>query len=152
MWPFSKIIAPIFQPAFVFPSSSTAIDKFVTYTLASGLVNFGTLIDACADFDAGRTDESAVADLQMHLVERRVLTDWQCNKLKNGQFKGFYLDGYCLLSQIGKTDRLCIYSAREVTTGKIVALDVTPLSIDPIKDGKIHYKVRDLDEAQSAGE
>lgn len=146
MWPFLKKtkLSSLYPPTFVFPQTAAKIDKFLTCALASGLIGFSELRDACAGFDTSRTDDDAVNDLRNHLAAQDTLTEWQCEKLRQGKFKGFFLDGYCLLRQLGKTENLCIYLGREVSTGKLVELDITPLPIDPVKDGRIHYTVREI--------
>ena len=150
MWPFSKgneSRQPQTYRPLEFTGASTGIDKFMTLALASGLVHFSQLRDACADFDTNRTDDKTVDELCNLLVNLGLITRWQCDKLRQGKFKGFFLDGYLLLRQLGKSETISIYLCREVATDKLHVMDVVPAPIDPIKDGKIYYTVREYVEA-----
>lgn len=132
------------QPGLQFTSSSSDIDKFLALTLASGIASFATLQAACTDFDTSRTDEKAVIDLFKHLAAKKVLTDWQINKLHAGKYKGFFIDDYCMLMQIGKGSTTSTYLAKDWGTGKQVALVVKPPTISPWVDGRPDYLARDL--------
>ncbi len=132
------------RPSVEFTSASSHIDKFLALTLASGLASFATLQTACADFDTTRTDERAVIDLTKHLAAKKVLTDWQIEKLRIGKYKGFYLEDYCMLMQIGKDESTATYLAYDCRTGERVALVVTPPMVSPWVDGKPVYVAREL--------
>src|SRR6476620_5223771 len=127
-----------------FSTQSTEIDRFLTFVLLSGLCSFASLSNACSDFDTKRTDEVAVADLSSHLVRKKLLTEWQCWKLLAGKWKGFFLDGYRLLDQIGKDAVSSSYLVETVSTGRRMAMVVTPPGLDPNYDGRIHYEIREL--------
>jgi hypothetical protein len=148
LWDFlrSRSVRPAPAPA------PKEIDAFTKLIAKSGLVTKVEFQTACADFKLNSNSINALDQLCAHLTAKGLLTSWQCEKLRAGKWKGFFLDGYCLLGQIGKTNRLCIYSAREVSTGKLFAMDITPLLIDPIKDGKIHYTIREISEDPKSGE
>ncbi len=108
------------------------------------------LNEACADCDADRTTASALDNVFAHLPSKGVLTKWQCDKLRTGRWKGYFLDGYCFLCQLSKDMTTSTYLCKEMATGKRVAMAVTPPALDPVKDGKIHYTVREITEESQA--
>jgi hypothetical protein len=73
------------------------------------------------------------------LVASDHLTIWQCNKLRMGKWKGFYLDCYVLLEQVGKDDEYCYYKARDTRDGNLVRMRITPMV--RAKGPGIEYKV-----------
>ncbi|MFO0788279.1 MAG: hypothetical protein U0805_02410 [Pirellulales bacterium] len=72
------------------------------------------------------------------LISSNRLTAWQCNKLLVGKWKGFYLDHFVLLDQIGKDSDYSYYKARNTTDGKMVRLSITPVNRT---NGRIEYRV-----------
>ncbi|MCI0335268.1 MAG: hypothetical protein L0228_18825 [Planctomycetes bacterium] len=122
---------------------STQIDEFLALVLASGLVDEAALSEACADLYVDRADPEAVDALCRYLIANDTLTEWQCDKLRKKKWKGFWLDEYCLLKQLGKGDMTSTYLAKERTTGKRVALVVTPPMVSPWVDGPI-YRVEEV--------
>jgi hypothetical protein len=62
------------------------------------------------------------------LVAAGHITTWQCEKLRKGQWKGFYdLAGFVLLDNLGNDDSTFgYYLARDTTSGELVCLKVTP--------------------------
>jgi hypothetical protein len=74
-------------------------------------------------------------------VGERVLTPWQCEKLRNGQRKGFFLDNYALLDAIGHDDRNNYYLGRDTQSGQFVRIIVTQPR--HAKSAQIEYRVDD---------
>jgi hypothetical protein len=105
---------------------STDVDRFLALVLASGLADQTSLCEACADFKVDRTRPDAVDSLCSHLIANYTLTEWQCHKLRNWKWKGFWMDNYCLLRQVGKTATTATYLAKESSSGRKVLLVVTP--------------------------
>jgi hypothetical protein len=68
-----------------------------------------------------------------------------------GKFKGFFLDGYCLLKQIGKGLTTSTYLVREVKTGQLMAMVVTPPPAAPW-DGRIHYEIKEIPDESVSGD
>lgn len=62
------------------------------------------------------------------LVATNRLTAWQCDNLQKGRWKGFYLDNYLLLEQIGKDQEFGYYKARDARDGALVTMVVTPVN------------------------
>ncbi len=60
------------------------------------------------------------------LVATNLFTEWQCDKLRMGKWKGFYLGNYLILEHISKDCEFAHYKARDTRTGKLVRMTVTP--------------------------
>jgi hypothetical protein len=82
----------------------------------------------------------AVNQFCRFLIDASVVTEWQCEKLKAGKWKGFYLDEYVLLEQVGKDRTTSSYRARDVRDGTRVCLVITPTTLAPY----IQYGWNDL--------
>ena len=74
------------------------------------------------------------------LVAINAVTAWQCDKLKAGKFKGFYLDDYVLLEHSGKGADYSSYKSRDTRNGNIVNLVIRPRPVNET-GGKIEYRV-----------
>jgi eukaryotic-like serine/threonine-protein kinase len=131
---------------------ATQIDKFLELVIRSGLLDSSVLRDVYLGFDTRRNDADSLNQLCAHLIALKSLTPWQCEKLRQGKFKGFFLDGYCLLSRLSVDETTSTYLCKEVATGNRVAMAVTSPLLDPVKDGKIHYTIREIAEESQAGD
>ena len=64
------------------------------------------IVELAREFESDSGGGIAKADLITNfcrfLIDKNVVTAWQCDKLKAGKYKGFYLDDYVLLEQVGK--------------------------------------------------
>ena len=116
---------------------STDVDQFLALVLASGLVDQADLREACSDFQADRRKASALDALCRHLLSKETLTQWQCEKLRKGKWKGFFLHDYCLMGHLSVADKTSTYLARETGTGKLVAITITAPDL-------INYQVSEL--------
>jgi hypothetical protein len=85
-----------------------------------------------------RNDKDAVNQFGEFLVSTGSITEWQCNKLKAGKWKGFLLDDYLLLDNVGKDQTTVSYKARDISDGSIVRLVVSPFNQAV---GKTEYRV-----------
>jgi hypothetical protein len=123
------------------------IDKFLTCVQASGLLSVDELKIAFSEFGQGNQTELCDSDLIAlcdYLIKNYRLTLWQCAKLLNGQYKGFYLDHYKILDDIGIAGSISFYLAEDTIKKRKVRLRITPPTIIPLKEGKPHYEVEDL--------
>ena len=93
--------------------------------LASHLLGPLEIQSACSDFAPGGTADR-LDSLCSHLISKLVLTRWQCDKLRQGRYKGFRLDKYLLLDYLGSEGMISTFLARDVTTGMQVTLAVAP--------------------------
>jgi eukaryotic-like serine/threonine-protein kinase len=107
-------------------------DRFVALSLASGLVRFSHLSEVCSEFDTDRTDGGALTEFCELLIEKHLMTRWQCDKLRAGKWKGFIMDDYRLLGPAGSHGVTSNqYLAEDVSTGKQVTLSVQYRKIAP---------------------
>ena len=116
-------------------------DKFLKVLLASGLLNADEVRHACAGLNLDSADEDALELLCSHLVCHGWLTKWQCDKLRDGKYKGFFHEDYKLIGHLGVDGNTNTYLAEKVRSGQWVGLRVTPLSAG---GGAIQYEVVDL--------
>ena len=65
------------------------------------------------------------------LISTNRITEWQCDKLRMGKWKGFYLDNYLILEHVGKDYSHSYYKARDTRDGKLVRMAVTPIEHPP---------------------
>jgi hypothetical protein len=131
-WRWRRTSTAPFRPTFSFAPIGNEIDRFLGLLLASGIAHFSELWDVCSDFDFHRNDSNALADLCTHLIAKQVVTAWQCDKLKSGKWKGFYLDGYKLLGPTNSEEPAGPkFLAVDVTTGQQVTLVVKRLKAPP---------------------
>jgi hypothetical protein len=110
----------------------------------SSLASPSQLIDACQGFSITRDDSSALDELCQHLIEKGLLTDWQCEKLRKGKWKGFFLDGYCLLGKTGEdpANSTSTYLCKNLDAGRNVEMVVTNPALTV--GGPIQYVIREL--------
>jgi hypothetical protein len=68
------------------------------------------------------------------------ITSWQCEKLRKGQWKGFFdLEGFVMLDNFEPDSEYAHFLARDLKTGGIVRVAVTPPS--KWKDGRVEFRV-----------
>ena len=106
-------------------------EKFLALLVASHLFDLRELEAAIEGQQA-----SDLNQLCEHLVSREMLTQWQCNKLRNGQYKGFFLGGFKLLDQVSEEGSL--YLAEDCSTHRTVRLAVQPNAEEP---GGLSYRI-----------
>ena len=118
------------------------IDRFVELVVRSGLATQVQVTELINQFQASQRSTKKSADVAAFckfLGAHEVLTAWQCEKLRQGKFKGFYLHNYLFLDHLGKDSDLAYYKARDIRNGKLVRLTVTPMNRSPGPD--IEYRV-----------
>src|SRR5688572_3283607 len=91
--------------------SAMSIERCRELMVSSGLSNRPESDALVARFrasgESGSPDE--VEAFCRFLISTNLFTNWQCSKLQAGKWKGFYLDNYLLLEQIGKDDEFSYY-------------------------------------------
>jgi serine/threonine-protein kinase len=115
-------------------------DQFLDFVRKSGLVDHATIEQVCNEFDG----TMELDQLCNRFIARGLLTVWQCNKLQQGKYKGFYLDNYCILKLLEIAENNSSFIARDTTSGERVLLIINPLTLIPLKDGKLQYEVRPI--------
>ena len=68
-------------------------------------------------------DPKTVADF---LIEKKLITEWQSEKLLEGRYKGFFLGKYKLLGHLGTGGMSSVYLADHVLMQRRVAIKVLP--------------------------
>lgn len=103
---------------------------FVDLCQRSGLLTSEQLQAACdavreeaSANDAARPTDEALCN---YLIENKLLTVWQCNKLREGRWKGFFLGPYKLLAHVRTDDEHSIYLAEDVYSHRRDHLAVRP--------------------------
>jgi serine/threonine protein kinase len=103
--------------------------KFLDLVKRSGLVEEDRLAQFLAKAVSEHGKETVLND-QQHLadlmIEARLLTRWQADKLLAGKHKGFRLGKYKLLDQIGKGGMSSVYLAEHMLMKRPVAIKVLP--------------------------
>lgn len=107
------------------------LNGFLKVLIKSGLIEkeqrrhvFASFRDA---YPKGQDGPDELAVLCKFLVARDVLTVWQCNKLRHGQYKGFFVDEFRLLDRAGVDGDDTLYLAEDLRSGGYVHLGVEPL-------------------------
>jgi len=103
-------------------------NRFIELINKSKLVDSSAVEQAVEELRAahdGQLPEDLDA-LQRHFVEKRLLTTWHCEKLRNGKYKGFYLSKYRLLKHLGTGGMSSVYLAEHILMNRKVAIKVLP--------------------------
>jgi serine/threonine protein kinase len=118
--------------------------SFLAGVKQSGLVDanrFDPLLDSLQQSGVNLNDSRAIAQA---LVDRKVLTEWQCEKLLQGRHKGFVLGRYRLLSLLGTGEMSAVYLAEHVMMERRCAIKVLPAN--KVQDtsylGRFHREAR----------
>ena len=93
----------------------------------SGIVDDESLKDTLAELSRQAAGETVALDrLTGHLVESGLITQWHCEKLLLGKYKGFFLGKYKLLGLLGSGGMSTVYLAAHKLTGNQRAIKVLP--------------------------
>lgn len=103
-------------------------NRFIELIRKSKLVDPSALEQAVEDLHA--SNEGGLPDdldaMQKFFVDRQLLTNWHCEKLRNGKYKGFYLSKYRLLKHLGTGGMSSVYLAEHTLMNRKVAIKVLP--------------------------
>ncbi len=105
-----------------------SLDKFVQLVERSKLIDPDRLAQVVADWKRTATLRQLDNALPCaeHLVDQRLLTDWQAKKLLEGRHRGFYLGKYKLLDHLGSGGMSSVYLAEHLLMQRRVAIKVLP--------------------------
>jgi serine/threonine-protein kinase len=108
--------------------ATISVDKFVDVVRKSGLVEEDRLGAVLAEVSqAGGTGGGPDSQrLAQALVDRKLLTVWQCERLIEGRYKGFILGKYKLLGLLGTGGMSSVYLAEHMLMQRRVAIKVLP--------------------------
>ena len=65
-------------------------------------------------------------DLTTHLLDANLITNWHCEKLRAGKYKGFFIGKYKLLGHLGTGGMSAVYLAEHRISGHKRAIKVLP--------------------------
>ena len=126
--------------------ATLTIDKFVDLVRKSGLVEEDRLNSVREEISPEPTSDGGDSDkLAKALVERNLLTPWQCERLQEGRHRGFILGKYKLLGLLGTGGMSSVYLAEHMLMQRRVAIKVLPRH----KVGDSSYLARFRREAQA---
>jgi serine/threonine-protein kinase len=108
--------------------ANLSASAFLELVKKSGLVEADQLTPAVDAYRNGLTGELSEDGslLANFLVERKLLTRWQCDKLATGKSKGFFLGKYKLLDHLGTGGMSSVYLAEHVLMHQRRAIKVLP--------------------------
>jgi hypothetical protein len=125
-----------------------SIDEFAELLTRSGVATNQAATEWLAIFrrehPAATDAPNPINEFCSFLVSGERVTEWQCEKLKAGRWKGFYFEGrYLLLEQVGKggddaSSYYSSYMARDSHTKNLVCLFIRPWQYTP---GRFEYRV-----------
>jgi hypothetical protein len=117
----------------------STVDEFAPILVRSKLSTQEQAVDFVAKYHEqpkpGNLPDTLTAFCSF-LVGEGLVTSWQCINLRNGQWKGFYLDHYLLLDKVYEDSKRRHYLARGTTDGAYVRL-----AISPSRGPEIHYEM-----------
>lgn len=116
-------------------------EKFLEILLRSGLVNEAGISEIQRAYCKKWGGKSKLDRICTHLVASGDLTQWQADKLRNGKFRGFFLDNYKLVDHMGVGYLSSAYLAEDIENGARVILSVTPAI-----RGRLTYAAFDVEE------
>nr|NIL96017.1 protein kinase [Planctomycetales bacterium]NIM07939.1 protein kinase [Planctomycetales bacterium]NIN07418.1 protein kinase [Planctomycetales bacterium]NIN76522.1 protein kinase [Planctomycetales bacterium]NIO33712.1 protein kinase [Planctomycetales bacterium] len=125
-----------------------SVEKFLELVQRSGLVEnkeqLNKSLVALKRQSGGKLPQDA-AKIAEHLIESKLITRWQSDKLLEGRHKGFFLGNYKLLGHLGSGGMSSVYLADHVIMRRRVAIKVLPER----KVGDSSYLARFQQEAQA---
>lgn len=93
----------------------------------SGIVEDESLKDTLAKLSQKAAGETvALSQLTRHLVDSGLITQWHCEKLMLGKYKGFFLGKFKLLGLLGAGGMSTVYLAEHIISGHRRAIKVLP--------------------------
>ena len=118
--------------------------SFLAGVKQSGLIDAGRVDSILAELiQAGVNDNDSCA-LASAMVDRKILTEWQSEKLLQGRHKGFILGRYRLLSLLGAGEMSAVYLAEHILMERRCAIKVLPAN--KVQDtsylGRFHREAR----------
>lgn len=124
------------------------IQGFCRVLAASGLIAGDSIAAILADFRAPAAHDAkygaSFTAFTRYLVANGIVTCWQYAKLRNGQYQGFFLDGYKILDHIGADSGCSRFLTEDTRTAQSVVLCVKPPSVAPLTNGNPEYWIEDF--------
>ncbi|MBN2218400.1 MAG: serine/threonine protein kinase [Pirellulales bacterium] len=103
-------------------------EDFVNLVRASKLVPEDQLDQALAELQqaAGGMPVTNAGQVAIHLVDKRLLTQWQADRLQEGKHKGFFLGKYKLLDHLGTGGMSQVFLAEHMLLQTRRAIKILP--------------------------
>jgi hypothetical protein len=106
------------------------IDEFLPVLVRSELVTQPKSSELVARYQEEYLPTTDVPDsltaFCSFLIADGTLTTWQCTKLRNAQWKGFYLDGWLILDHIDLDQDCSYFLVHHTTQDTFARMAVTP--------------------------
>lgn len=122
----------------------TGLEKFLGLVRASGLVAMDRLDDAystyCRSIGSRSRDDVAIDGFCEHLIAARLLTYWQCSRLRDGRWRGFLIDRYKLLGHLRYGTHESFYLAEDMQSKTQVEMTARHASYNNQDDGGGPFK------------
>ncbi len=101
--------------------------SFLSNLERSGIVDRDKLNAALATINQDPASPTAtLEEIQNHLIQSGLVTEWHCTKLAAGKYKGFFLGKYKLIRHLGSGGMSTVYLAENKITGQRRAIKVLP--------------------------
>ena len=101
--------------------------SFLKILEKSGIIDEASLRSALKELSSRFKGQMVrLEDLTKHLMDRQLITDWHCDKLLAGRYKGFFLGKYKLLNHLGSGGMSSVYLAMHRISGQLRAIKVLP--------------------------
>lgn len=118
--------------------------SFLAGVKQSGLIDPDRVDALVSELQRGGIDCNDSCAIATALVDRKVLTEWQSDKLLQGRHKGFILGRYRLLSLLGAGEMSAVYLAEHILMERRCAIKVLPAN--KVQDtsylGRFHREAR----------
>jgi eukaryotic-like serine/threonine-protein kinase len=121
-------------------------EAFLDLVRRSGLVEKDRLGEVAAELQRDAAGESLgdAESVAKRLIQAKLITRWQANKLMDGRHKGFFLGKYKLLDHLGTGGMSSVYLGEHVLMQRRVAIKVLPK--DRVRDtsylGRFHREAQ----------
>lgn len=107
--------------------ATTSAKKFLELLEKSDLIPPAILKQALVDLKEQVGSASVdFEQLSNHLIDQKLITEWQRDKLADGKFKGFFLGKYKLLGHLGTGGMSSVFLAEHNISGRLRAIKVLP--------------------------
>jgi hypothetical protein len=124
-----------------------AQESFVATLKRSSLIEEPLLSQLLDEFgkSAAHPFADSITSLTMMFVSRGLLTNWQVAKLREGKYKGFFLDDLLLLDYLKSSKEYSTYLARDRKRNVLCKVNVFPPKWLDAPREMMKYQVRDFE-------
>ena len=105
--------------------SASTINTFVSLLRKSGLAEASKIDDVVASFDD--LDAPLNDEVTQAFIDAELITNWHLKQLLKGKHRGFFLERYKLLNELGKGGMSSVYLAEHTSMHLPVAIKVLPV-------------------------